>query len=118
MLSLTHLARSRAISQGCTYRLNFDTEEGIYWLTVQEGGAFVEIEGDYGRHFRLPVGVSIALDAPSDEEELSYVRFYPDGRCDAATIELAGGEGDVLQVICPSASERFRIISPTDEERL
>jgi prepilin-type N-terminal cleavage/methylation domain-containing protein len=118
MLSLTHLARSRAISQGCTYRLNFDTEEGIYWLTVQEGGAFVEIEGDYGRHFRLPVGVSIALNAPSDEEELSYVRFHPDGRCDAATIELVGGEGDVLQVICPSASERFRIISPTDEERL
>ena len=28
MLSLTHLARSRAASQGCIHRLNVDTETG------------------------------------------------------------------------------------------
>jgi len=116
ILCLTHLARSRAASRGCVYRLNIDSETGTYWLTMQQGGAFVEIESDQGRRRLLPVGVSIALDTPSDDELLSYVQFYPDGRCDPGTIELADGEGEVLHVTCPSASERFHVVSPSEEQ--
>jgi Tfp pilus assembly protein FimT len=117
ILSLTHLARSQAATRGCVHRLNLDAEEGTYWLTVQHAGAFVEIDSSHGRHFRLPVGVSVALDSVSGAEPSSYVQFYPDGRCDQATIELTGGEGDVLHVTCPSPSERFRIVSPPEEDR-
>ena len=118
VLSLTHLARSRAASRGCIHRLNVDAEAGSYWLTMQQTGAFVEIDGGHGRRFRLPVGVSVALDSPSGAESPGYVQFYPDGRCDQATIELAGGEGDVFHVTCPSPSERFRVVSPEEDEEL
>lgn len=118
VLSLTHLARSRAASRGCVHRLNLDAETGAYWLTMQRAGAFVEIDSSHGRRFHLPVGVSVGLDLPSSAESLRYVQFYPDGRCDPATIELTGGEGDVFHVTCPSASERFRVVSPKEDERL
>jgi prepilin-type N-terminal cleavage/methylation domain-containing protein len=118
ILSLTHLARSRAASWGCVHRLNVDAETGTYWLTVQQAGAFVEIETDQGRRYRLPVGVSISLDVPSAAESPSYVQFYPDGRCDPAVIQLADAEGQILHVTSPSPSERFRIVSAAEDERL
>jgi len=117
ILSLTQLARSRAASLGCTHRLNLDAETGTYWLTTQRGGAFVEIRGGHGRRFRLPGGVSAALHLPSGAEPLPCVGFYPDGRCDPATIELTGGEGDVFHVTCPSPSERFRVTCPEENNR-
>jgi Tfp pilus assembly protein FimT len=119
MLSLTRLARSRAVSWGCIHRLNIDAETSTYWLTMHRGGAFVEIEGDQGRQHRLPMGVSAALDVPlaTKAEPLSYVQFYPDGRCDPVTIKLTGGEGEALYLTCPSPSERFRIVSPTEDQR-
>jgi len=124
MLSLTHLARSRAVSWGAVHRLNIDDEDGVYWLTAQEIGAFVEIEGGQGRKHTLPRGVSVAvaLDATSElptaeEDEPPYIQFYPDGRCDPATIEVTGNEGDVLHVTCTTPSERFRVVTPREEER-
>lgn len=117
LLALTRLARSRAASWGCCHRLNIDPETGTYWLTMQEGGAFVEIETDFGREYRLPSGVSIAVDEPSASEPPWVIEFHPDGRCDAVTIRLTGLRGDVLDVACASASERFRIISPEQGPR-
>ena len=111
ILALTHLARSRAASGGCVHRLNVDSEAGTYWLTMQRAGAFVEIGRGHGRLYRVPKGASIAVDTLLDDGSVSYVQFYPDGRCDPATVELTGGRGDVLQVTCPSASQRFRILS-------
>jgi len=130
MLALTRLARSQAVALGCVYRLNIDTEEGTYWLTRQEVGAFVEIEGDQGRRHLLPVGVSVAVESPTAaesptgagsptaSESVWSIQFYPDGRSDVATIALASGEGEVLCVTCPSASERFRVVSLAEGERL
>ena len=118
MLSLTHLARSRAVCRGAVHRLNIDTEAGTYWLTVQEAGAFVEIEGGYGRRHSLPMGLSVELDSLTAEEPEPYIQFYPDGRCDPATVELTDSEGDVLHVTCTTPSERFRVVTPARSARL
>jgi Tfp pilus assembly protein FimT len=118
ILALTHLARSQAAAGGCVHRLNFDIEEGTYWLTAQRGGAFVEIDSGLGRTYRLPVGVSVKLEEESAEEESpAYIQFYPDGRCDSTTIELTGADGEVLQITCPSATERFRVLTESEVER-
>ena len=117
VLALTHLARSRAASQGCVHRLNFDAEAGTCWLTMQQAGAFVEIEGSHGRQLRLSANVTVRSGSSADGESVQYVQFYPDGRCDPATIELTGGQGDVLHVRCLSPSERFRVVSPQQDTR-
>jgi len=111
LLSLTHLARSRSAARGCVYRLNVDADQGVYGLTVQQGGAFVEPADGYGRVYELPTGVTARLDVDAIGDD-PWIQFYPDGRCDPATIELTGGQGDVLLVTCPSPTERFRVLTP------
>jgi len=118
VLALTKLARSQAISRGATHRLNIDAEQGAFWLTMQRKGAFVAIDGNLGQRFQLPLGVSISLVDSSGGEIENHVEFSPDGRCDPATVELAGGQRDVYWVTCDSPSARFRIITPDPEDRL
>jgi len=109
LLALTHWARSQAVTEGCLYRLNIEPVSGTYWLTAQRSGAFVELEGEYGRLCRLPDGVTVSVDAPLSEAAETWIQFYPTGRCDEAAIDLLGRQGERFRVICESATERFRI---------
>ncbi len=118
VLALTHYARSQAAAQGRVYRLNIDVDAGVYWLTAAEGGAFVELRTAHGRRFVLPAGVSVRVEADASDESPIYVQFYPNGRCDLAVIQLTGARGENYQVACPSASERFVIVRPEEDERL
>jgi len=126
LLALTHLARSQAAAQARIWRLNVDPEEAAYWLTMQQAGVFVSPRRDYGRVFRLPEGVSVMVTgnetdtgltalATSGAAQAPCIQFYPDGHSDVATIELSDGQGRVLWVTAPSASERFRIETPSAE---
>ena len=135
LLAMTHWARSQAAAEGRLYRLNVDVQAGAYWLSRQRGGAFVELDGEYGRHFRLPDGVTVSLETPtggsasnpaghpaghsangSADDSAAYIQFHPNGRCDEAAIELRGRQGEVFRVTCDSATERFRIASPEETQ--
>jgi Tfp pilus assembly protein FimT len=116
LLSLTKWARSEAISQGHPCRLNIDADEGTFWLTHQVAGAFVPLDTEMGRKFQVPERAKIGLQSEMPiAEKPAYVQFYPSGRSDVATIEITGRTGDVYRVTCPSATEAFRLILPTEE---
>lgn len=59
--ALTKYARTQAILQGCIWRLNVDPSSGTYQLTMQQRGAFVNLETDMGREFLPPEGATITL---------------------------------------------------------
>ena len=117
LLALTHLARSQAVAQARLYRLNVDPEAGTYWLTAQDAGAFVTLQSDYGRVFRFPDDVTVTVEADEPFDDTPYVQFYPDGRSDSAVIELQDLERRAFQITCPSACERFRIVTVSSETR-
>jgi prepilin-type N-terminal cleavage/methylation domain-containing protein len=111
LLALTRLAGSQAAAQAHTWRLNIDPDSATYWLTVQKAGGFVEPEREYGRLFRLPDGVSVAVEGHEVVDGVPAVQFYPDGRSDPVTIELTDTEGRVLQITCRCVSEQFQIVT-------
>ena len=118
MVALTQLARSRAAAQGAVYRLNIDAQTNTYWLTVQQGGTFVDLNCEFGRRFQLPEGTTVAVQSPRGGALLSYVEFQPSGRTDEATIELRGRQGEVFEVTCESATDAFHVVSPSEAQRL
>ena len=116
LLSLTNYARSQATAHGTVYRINIDASEGAYWLTAQVGGAHVKLNNEYGRRFVRPDTMTVAIESPVASDEESYVQFYPSGRSDQATIKLTDLRGEVIEVTSPSATESFRIVSPSEAD--
>ena len=117
VLALTQWAGSRAVAQGSVYRLNIDSQTNVYWLTVQQAGAFVDLNCEFGRRFQFPEGTTVSVRSPLGGAPVSYIEFYPSGRTVEALIELKGRQGELFQVICESATEAFHVVSPSEAPR-
>ena len=111
IVALAGLARSQAVAEGRVYRLNFDVEEGTYWLTAQREGAFDELATEFGRTFVLPEGTELNLNVAAGPGEPTHVSFYPTGRVEPAEILLTGRKGDTALVACLSATEQFQVVA-------
>ena len=99
MLSLTHYAQSRAVSEGVPVILWINPTDSTYGLTVQS--SFIDPEGDV-RAVRYAVEASLTLEAPTGvvapvseeddeklgitDEGLAFIRFTPDGFFDDSSV--------------------------------
>jgi prepilin-type N-terminal cleavage/methylation domain-containing protein len=117
VLALTQWAGSRAAAEGTIYRLNVDAQANTYWLTLQQGGEFVDLGSEFGRRFKLPEGTTATLRRPTGSEPRAYIEFYPNGRTEEVTMELRGRQGEVFRVVCESATEAFHIVSPSEASK-
>lgn len=111
ILSLVRYARSQAISEGLTYRLNIDSEKGVYWLTSNREGAFSELNKEFGREFLLPADTTVKLEKEDDKTKAEkYIAFFPQGMAETGTITLTDRSGDVIEITSPSPAETYRIV--------
>jgi len=60
-LAVARWARTQALADSTIYRLNVDSREGTYWVTMQDGMNYVKPGSEFGRVFRVPDGFSIAM---------------------------------------------------------
>jgi prepilin-type N-terminal cleavage/methylation domain-containing protein len=110
--SLAFYARSQAVTEGRTYRLNIDPSQGTYWLTMQEGPNFVDPSNGWGIINHLPDGVRYAAcDFPQRQDGL-YSEFKPSGRIDPGYIRIVDEDNQVAEIACESATEIYRILRP------
>ena len=118
IVSLSHWARTQAVTRGVAYRLNVDPATGTFWLTTEQAGVFVNLGEEFGKVFTAPDGVTLRWygDAPINAP-YPYVQFLPTGRTTAAAyIEMTDDRGSVLDVACRSPGEPPRVLA--DWERL
>ena len=115
LVALTGYARSQAISEGRTYRMNVDSKAGTYFLTAQNGGTYGAPHTEFGQVFQFPAGdqVELVVDGVDPAQGQDYVSFFPDGRTQPATITLSGLQGERVVVKCLSATEPFRVVPNT-----
>lgn len=132
LVAMTDYARSQAVSEGREYRLNVDFEKGSFRFTARNTGGFENLGKEFGREFLLPEGVEMKLlyssaaleetEVPglrlpgqtgltdgSETEDNVTVTFFPDGRTEPAGFQFSDRRGNVVKVVCPAPSERFRV---------
>jgi len=112
ILALTQFARSQAISEGITYRLNFDTRDCTYWLTARKAGVFESLETEVGQVYALPKGLKLELEDIEQKDRDVFLAFTPHGTMTAGIIRLIDPRGRTLEVSCPSITESFSIEEP------
>jgi type II secretion system protein H len=110
ILSLMRFARSQAIAEGLSYRLNFDQTRGAYWLTSNREGAFSSLKNEFGREFLLPNDTTVELKKEDDQKGTGkYITFFPQGMAEIGIITLTDRSGDVIEILSPSPAEAYRI---------
>ena len=82
IVSLARLARTQAVTDGKTYRLNIDPNGGSYWLTVRDADAF-QVLGNWS--YTVPEGLRVECSLQPQQDGL-YIEFKQTGRSDPATI--------------------------------
>ena len=110
---LARYARTQAITEGASYRLNFDSGGGAYWLTSSDAGVFKPVSGEYGEHLTLPDGAQMRTDRAAQSDG-TYVTFQSTGRTDPAHVWITDKQGKVVEVACTSATELYRILPPEE----
>lgn len=118
LLSITRLARERAIADRAVYRLFVDPQAGTYWLHVQQGEQFVPLGTDFGQTYTLPEGMRIELSRVDHIVAGSWIDFHPNGRTDPATIRLTNSLNELTVIRCPSPAETFRILTNEEAGRI
>ncbi len=113
LVAIAYYARSMAVTEGRTYRLNLDSTNNVYWLTVQDAGAFVDPVNGWGAPNRLPDGVRMQTDAPQQQDG-TYLVFRSTGRVDPCYIRLTDEQNNISEIACESATELFRILRPDE----
>jgi Tfp pilus assembly protein FimT len=117
IMALIQYARTQAIADGCNYRLNFDTTQNQYWLTIQSGANFAYINTAYGMTFSLPDGANFDLKADPNCTITDHIDFYPDGSTSGAAIGVIPRTGQAdEQEICSgyntTLTGAYRIVTP------
>jgi len=113
ILSLAGYARTQAVSQGRTYRLNLDLSKNAVWLTAGNAGVFTGLTDDYGQQFPISAASQMKTDIALRADG-QYVEFQSNGRTEPAKIWLTDKYGRTVEVACDSSTEMFRIV-PTAE---
>jgi len=92
------LLRSEAVLHGTAFRLNFDLDQGRYWVSAEDGSvgpmAGLETLGPLarGRVLEPPLhiaGILFPTLGGRVQRGQSYIAFYPDGTIDPSVIHLA-----------------------------
>ena len=109
IMALAQFAKSQAVCEGRTYRLNLDSIDRTYWLTVQDQGAFRDLNTEWGRIFLLPPEVTLKIWDLELDGRTTYAEFSSLGRTTPGTIQLVSSKGDVLSLACRSATESFAV---------
>lgn len=110
-VALTRLARSQAVVDATTYRLNIDATAGQYWLTQQNASGFVAIENsDLGRMHTLPSGWHIAVSNAATSNATSF-DFDATGRANPGNVTISDDQGNSAQISCATAVDNFRVVT-------
>lgn len=115
IVSLTRLARSRAVSRGRLYRLTFDRRQRVFYLTTRRPEGFVRPSAGPGRSFPVPEEVELELRVPGRGAGTDHVDFFPDGRVEPALVRLTDIKGGAVEVVCRAPTQPFVVVSA--EER-
>src|SRR3954447_4604473 len=106
-VALTQFARTQAISTATVHRLKIDGGSRAYYVVVQDGDQFVQLNTEMGREFPLPEELSLKL-VDENGQSRDYISFYPTGRTDPGTVEITStASGDVMTIRCPSPTDAY-----------
>jgi type II secretion system protein H len=115
-VTLTRLARLRAMTTATPHRVVIDTANRRCVLAMQVGLQFTQVpgDGDVDREFDFPDNVTMQIvAAPGGAAARDFVDFLPTGRSQPAVVRvLAMDDNEYVDAACATPTESFRVLKP------
>lgn len=109
-LTLTRLARTRAVANAQVHRLSIDAAAGRCFVAVQDGQQWAKVDTGMDGWFDIPEGVTIKM-TDTQGASRDYIEFFPTGRTQATRVHLSMDDGQ-LDITCDTPTEGFRLVQP------
>ncbi|MEW6009417.1 MAG: prepilin-type N-terminal cleavage/methylation domain-containing protein [Candidatus Omnitrophota bacterium] len=106
LLNITRYARQRSVVESEIYRLNLDTANKQYSLSIvnlEMPDDSKALSGRYANTFQIPTDISF-------ETSADFINFYPNGDCDSAIIVIANSDNLRYELVKEEAFSDFEII--------
>ena len=102
--SIAEYARQRAVSTHFIHMLNFNIEQGTYWVTAHTpDGRLMPITDGLNLKGRLPEDMRFSgiefQDIRSDLGEVVTIEFSPQGWIEPATVYVACSQGSTMGIV-------------------
>ncbi|MDD2751647.1 MAG: hypothetical protein PHN59_00750 [Candidatus Omnitrophica bacterium] len=102
---LSRYLQDSAISQGKTYYLAINTDNGQLQALTMENAQFKNITGKFAKVHAAPRGIEVSLDPAADQG----VYFYPDASTGKAAILFTNQKNDKLSLIFSGVSGGIQV---------
>ena len=113
IVKLMDYAQEKAIMDGRNFKLVLDSENDRYRLfefdESLEPPAYKPISGRFGRALVLPQNISL-------KSSKAEIVFYPDGRCDEASVDVFDSKGDGYRIHLKGFAARVEIKEIANEK--
>jgi len=107
---MANFCRERAVFERIDYRLNIDTDNNVYQISVrnEEDNTFKPLKEKWGRSFRIPNGIEVKTDKEA-------IDFSPEGDTNSFTIYLTNKENKTIVVSIKAGTGSIRIYDYIEE---
>src|ERR1700754_2627111 len=78
ILAMTHYARTKAVTEGRTYRLNYDERAGTMYITYEPAGAIVTPGDEFNAPLTIDSRIRVETDIPKQTDG-QYIEFHATG---------------------------------------
>lgn len=110
VLVMTRYAKSQAVFEGINYRVNFDPDQRLFWLSSLDGSMYERLRNNFGNYFQIPPEVEMDFYDIDNERGIYYLQFNPLGYSSECRIRLQDNQDNILEIVCDSPGENYEIV--------
>lgn len=114
ILAMTRYAKVQSVFESRYYRINFDTNQRLYWIASRRESQYERLDNNFGNMYSIPTEIDVSFENVSYENGIYYFEFNPEGYSKEAAVRLKDNQDNIQEVVCYSPAENYEIIEIID----
>lgn len=110
ILAMTRYAKTQSVFEARTYRVNFDRQNRLYWISSLRDSQQRRLDDSFGNLYTIPADIQLTFYDVDHDNGIYYFEFDPQGYSKEAALRLEDKQGNVQEVACYSPAENYEIV--------
>jgi len=117
ILAMTRYAKVQAVFESRYYRVNFDPQKRLYWISSLRESQYERLDNNFGNLHSIPKEIDIIFDDVLYDHGVYYFEFDPEGYSKEASVRLRDKQNTTREIICYSPAENYEVVDVINGKR-